>query len=88
MLNESDTREIRQLGKYYYVFSPYIKPIATVRPKETVAIYTEGAVEGRIRKPEDLPSKVLGKYLNPQTGPLYIEGAEPGDQLVVKIERI
>jgi amidase len=81
-------REVRQQGAYSYVFSPYVEPIATVSPGETVAVYTEDAFGGRITTSEDLPSKVLGPYLNPQTGPLYIEGAEPGDTLAVRIESI
>jgi amidase len=81
-------REIRQEGSYHYVFSPYPDPIATVAPGETVAIHTEDAFEGRITSEEDLPSRVLGSYLNPQTGPIYVEGAAPGDTLSVKIESI
>lgn len=81
-------REIRQQGAHSYVFSPYVEPIATVSPGETVAVYTEDAFEGRITTEEDLPSKVLGSYLNPQTGPLYVEGAMPGDTLAVRIESI
>ena len=81
-------REIRQEGSYHYVFSPYPDPIATVAPGETVAIHTEDAFEGRITTEEDLPSRVLGSYLNPQTGPIYVDGAEPGDTLAVKIESI
>lgn len=81
-------REIHQEGPYHYVFSPYVEPIASVKPGETVAIHTEDAFESRIQTREDLPTKVLGSYLNPQTGPLYVEGAEPGDTLAVKIEEI
>jgi len=81
-------REIRQEGGYSYVFSPYPEPVARVSPGETVAVVTEDAFEGRITTEEDLPSKVLGSYLNPQTGPIYIEGAEPGDTLAVSIESI
>lgn len=78
-------REIHQPGSYSYVFSPYLEPIATVSPGETVAIYTKDAFEDRITKPDDVPSEILGSYLNPQTGPIYVEGAEPGDTLAVKI---
>lgn len=81
-------REIRQEGPYSYVFSPYAEPVATVSPGETVAIFTEDAFEGRINSDEDLPSRVLGSYLNPQTGPIYVDGAEPGDTLTVRIESI
>ena len=81
-------RDVTQPGAYQYVFSPYPKPIATVAPGETVVIHTEDAFEGRITTDADLPSKVLGSYLNPQTGPIYVEGAEPGDTLAVHIESI
>jgi amidase len=81
-------REIRQEGAYHYVFSPYVEPIATVESGETVAIYTEDAFESRIQTADDLPTRVLGAHLNPQTGPIYIEGAEPGDTLTVRIEEI
>jgi acetamidase/formamidase len=78
-------REIKQPGKYSYVYSKYLEPIATVKPEEEVVIYTKDAFENRITKETDLPSKVLGEYVNPQTGPIYIEGAEIGDTLVVDI---
>ena len=81
-------REIRQPGAYQYVFSPYPEPVASVDPGETIAIYTEDAFEGRITTEADLPSKVLGSYLNPQTGPIFVNGAEPGDTLAVTIDAI
>jgi amidase len=84
----ADITEIRQPGSYSYVFSPYPEPVATVDPGQTVAIHTEDAFEGRITTEDDLPSKVLGSYLNPQTGPIYVNGAEPGDTLAVTIESI
>lgn len=78
-------KEIRQKGEHSYLFSRYIEPIATVKPGEVVAIYTKDAFEDRITKETDKPSEILTNYLNPQTGPIYIEGAEPGDTLVVHI---
>ena len=75
---------------YSYVFNPYREPIATVKPGERVTIHTDDAFESRITKKEDLPSRALAtaKFLNPQTGPIYVEGAEPGDTLAVCIEGI
>ena len=75
---------------YSYVFSPYREPVARVGTGERVMIHTEDAFESRIRTTEDLPSKALAtvKFLNPQTGPVYVEGAEPGDTLVVRLEDI
>lgn len=80
--------EIRQPGEYSYAFSRYLEPIARVKQGEEVVIHTLDAFEDRIHSEEDLPSKVLGKYLNPQTGPVYIEGAEAGDTLCVEILNI
>lgn len=78
-------REIHQPGVHSYVFSRYLDPIANVKSGETVAIHTKDAFENQITKESDLPSQILGNYLNPQTGPIYVEGAEPGDTLVVSI---
>jgi amidase len=79
------TREIHQQGAYHYAFSRYVEPIARVQPGETVAIYTKDAFENQITRESDKPAEILGPYLNPQTGPIYIEGAEPGDTLAVHI---
>ena len=75
---------------YSYVFSPYREPIARVGQGQRVVIHCEDAFESRIRSAEDLPSRALAgaKFLNPQTGPIYVEGAEPGDVLAVRIEEI
>jgi amidase len=81
-------REIRQPGPYQYVFGRYAEPIARVEPGETVAIYTEDAFESRITRADDRPSEILGAYLNPQTGPIHVVGAEPGDTLAVHILEI
>jgi amidase len=34
------------------------------------------------------PYREPAKFLNPQTGPIFVEGAEPGDTLAVRIESI
>ena len=75
---------------YSYVFSPYREPIARVSPGRQVVVHCDDAFESRIRSREDIPSRSLAgaKFLNPQTGPIYIEGAEPGDTLAVHIEDI
>jgi len=81
-------RQIRPVQPFPYGMGKYIEPIAEVNPGETVEIFTEDAFEGRLTSPDQKPSEVLGKYLNPQTGPILVSGAEPGDTLVVHIENI
>jgi amidase len=75
---------------YSYVFSPYREPVAHVKPGQRVVVHTEDAFESRINTTDDLPSQALAtaKFLNPQTGPIYVEGAEPGDTLAVRMENI
>lgn len=78
-------QQIKQPGEHSYVFSKYLEPIARVKPGETVEIFTKDAFENRITNENDIPSEILGDYLNPQTGPIYVEGAQPGDTLVAHI---
>ena len=75
---------------YNYVFSSHIAPAVRAKPGDKVILYTDDAFESRIKKKSDLPSKALetAKFLNPQTGPIYVEGAEPGDTLVANTNDI
>jgi amidase len=82
----SEDRIIRQPDDAYsYLYSPYETPIATVSPGERVVIYTADAFGGVFTSEDQRPSEVLKGRPNPQTGPILIEGAEPGDTLAVKI---
>jgi acetamidase/formamidase len=62
-------------------------PRLHIQPGDTVAFETLEASAGQIRP--DSPSEVLRSldfaYIHPLTGPVYVEGAEPGDALVVDI---
>ncbi len=81
-------RNIEQPAEYQYTFGPYAEPIAAVALGESVTIHTEDAFGGKLTDEHQPPSSVLGPYLNPQTGPIYVEGVQPGDTLVVRIEDI
>jgi acetamidase/formamidase len=59
-------------------------PVATVRPGETLSTWTRDCFGGRVRSTSDLASQVCDpRYLNPQTGPFWVEGAEPGDTVAI-----
>ena len=78
--------EARQ-GKYHYTMGPYSDPVMSIRPGDRVVVETRDAFEGAIKTEQDLPSKVLRMpFLNPQNGPIMIEGAEKGDAIAVYIE--
>lgn len=78
-------REICTGGNYKYVISAYDEPIARVKPGEVVTFFTEDAFEGAVKTEDDLPCKVRGPWVNPQVGPIYIEGTAPGDTLAIHI---
>ncbi|MFJ4521622.1 acetamidase/formamidase family protein [Streptomyces sp. NPDC088810] len=59
-------------------------PLARIAPGTVLDLYTEDCFAGRVRSEKDLVSEVCEfPYLNPQTGPFHIEGAEPGDTVAV-----
>ena len=76
-------------GTYHYVYGPYVKPVLTIDPGDVVAAETHDAFEGKIKSESDKPSEILNfPYLNPQNGPIYVNGAEKGDTLAVYIRSI
>lgn len=84
------TRLTRETVSYLYDCSR--PPRASVSPGTTVVFETHDARAGALldREPGslfELPRATPGMG-NPLTGPLYLEGAEPGDALVVDIDRI
>lgn len=60
------------------------EPVMRIRPGTVLTLWTEDAFGGRITSVDDIASTALDtEDLNPQTGPFWIEGAEPGDTLAV-----
>ena len=63
-----------------------VEPVMRVKPGTVLSLWTEDAYCGRILSADDHASTALvANELNPQTGPFFIEGAEPGDTLAVHI---
>lgn len=81
-------QSIRQDGQYSYLFSRYAPIVATVDPGEKIELYTEDAFSGLVKDETDLPSKLIRPGSNPQTGPVFVNGAQPGDTLAVHIHSI
>ena len=75
-----------QPGPHAHVLGPGAESIASVRTRETVAIQTADCFGGRLTREDPGPQRgAWHAPLNPLTGPIWIEGAEPGDTLVVRI---
>jgi amidase len=65
-----------------YVYAT-VAPVARLKPGDILETNTVDCFGNVIQKPGDNMSMVKGD--NPLTGPFYIEGAEPGDTLAVKV---
>jgi amidase len=64
-------------------------PVLSVQPGTVLEMYTEDCFGGLVRGVDDLPSTVCEfPFLNPVTGPVYVQGAEPGDTLAVHFAAI
>jgi len=79
------TRFVPTSEQYAWTFGGYA-PIMEVRPGQILDLYTEDAFAGQIRSSEDLPSRsITYPFINPQTGPFYVVGAQPGDTLAIHL---
>src|SRR6185436_13570098 len=78
---EADTHRFMP-EKFYNTYSFAHPPALRIKPGDRVVTRTIDAAG------TDLDGKSVGSGPNPQTGPFFIEGAEPGDMLVVSIEKI
>jgi acetamidase/formamidase len=60
--------------------------MARITPGTVLHLWSEDAFNNAITSVNDIASQRLdARYLNPQTGPFYVEGAEPGDTLAIHI---
>jgi amidase len=76
-------------GAYHHVYGPYAEPVLRVQPGDTVVVETVDAFGGAVRTEADLPSRVLTMpFVNPQNGPIAVEGAKKGDVLAVRIDSV
>jgi acetamidase/formamidase len=64
-------------------------PVAHLRSGDVLEVFTEDCFGGLVRGPGDLPSRVCRMpYLNPVSGPFFVEDAEPGDTLAIHLASI
>ncbi len=76
-------------GHYCYVYGPYAEPVLRVEPGDFIVAETADAFEGKIKRETDSPSALLNfPFLNPQCGPIAVQGASKGDVLAVRIDSI
>jgi amidase len=74
--------------QFTYEFAATSAPVATVSPGDQFVVETHDTSTGRIHRIEDVPEFVRIRdplQVNPAAGPVFVEGALPGDDLMVEI---
>lgn len=78
-------RNINQNSKYCYAFSKYEKIVSKITCGEQIKFRTQDAFSDRLVNENQSPSDVLKENVNPVNGPFYVENADEGDTLAIKI---
>jgi len=59
-------------------------PVRKITAPAVLRLWTDDAFCGQLQQTTDMPSaKLTMPFVNPQTGPFYVDGAEPGDTLAL-----
>ena len=71
--------------QYAFTFGG-VAPVMRIAPGTALRLWSDDAFCGALRSVTDLSAeKVDLRFVNPQTGPFYVDGAEPGDTLVLHL---
>lgn len=80
--------KIIQNNEVIYCFKSDMKPVKSINQGEVFKVKTNDCFFGQITSESQLLSDIDYSRLNPATGPIFVEGAESGDLLKVKIIKI
>lgn len=71
-----------------FAFSKEAAPVLKVDSGSTVRIRTKDCFSNQVQTPQDELDEIDWDEINPATGPIFVEGAHPGDTLQVSIDAI
>ncbi len=75
--------------KYYYTYDAKHEPVLNLKPGDILVTTTVDAFGNKISRSDQLASEIIHlPKVNDQTGPFYVEGAEPGDTLVLHLLKV
>src|SRR6476661_593423 len=76
-----------QPGTGHNRWHPEIAPIARVAPGDEITLETRDSLDGQLTAASTSADLARARFglSHPLTGPVYVEGAEPGDLLEVEI---
>ncbi|MBN2288919.1 MAG: acetamidase/formamidase family protein [Candidatus Glassbacteria bacterium] len=90
VIPEGATLGVRRLGsdKNFTVFRAGIEPAYRVSPGEVVLVETQHGLPGLVTRDGTFRKAGPGDKVNPMTGPIRVEGIEPGDALAIDLLEI
>ncbi len=75
--------------KYYYTYDAKHKPVLKLNPGDTLITTTLDAFGNKVTSADQRASEIIHlPKVNDQTGPFFVEGAEPGDILVLHLVEV
>ena len=75
--------------KFHYTYDARHEPVLKLKPGDVLITSTVDAFGNRISSKDQLASEIIHlPKVNDQTGPFYVEGAEPGDTLVLHLLKV
>jgi amidase len=86
-LKELQTTGLRRLkaDRYFTVWEPRMEPAYHVRLDEVVIVEMSHGMPGLVTREGVFKKSCPDSIINPQTGPIFVEGIEPGDALAIDI---
>lgn len=75
--------------KFYFTYDAKHEPVLKLKPGDTLVTSTVDAFGNKISRSDQKASEIVHlPKVNHQTGPFYVEGAEPGDILVLHLLKV
>ena len=72
----------------FYAFRPDLVPLLSVEQNEQFCLETKDCYGNQLKSEEDTMDGMDWSVTNPATGPVYIQGVNPGDLLRISIDRL
>jgi len=76
------------VDRQVYAFADEMEPAARAVPGERLVFEAQDALGGQVKTADDVLAELDFSRINPATGPVFVDGAEPGDTLVVRVVSI
>lgn len=75
--------------KFYHTYDAKHEPALRLKPGDILVTNTVDAFGDKVARGDQLASEIVHlPYVNHQTGPFFVEGAQPGDTLVLHLLKV